>query len=76
VPFLENTEFRKLEVVCDHRPRWLNEEMARLSLLVEETPLSDGGALLVIVPVPGVVRRIGSNRHASGSRYKHCGCGG
>ncbi|MFD2113770.1 Fe-only nitrogenase accessory protein AnfO [Thiorhodococcus fuscus] len=32
IPFLEQTDFRRLEVVCDHPPRWLDKQLPALGL--------------------------------------------
>lgn len=35
IPFLSNGRFRKLEILCDHLPKWLSWELERLNLSAE-----------------------------------------
>lgn len=32
LPFLNNTSFYELEIICSHEPRWLEEELKRLNM--------------------------------------------
>ncbi|WP_010254223.1 Fe-only nitrogenase accessory AnfO family protein [Treponema primitia] len=32
LPFFEEAQFERLEIICDHVPRWFNEELGRLNL--------------------------------------------
>lgn len=39
IPFLEGTPFQKLEILCDHIPRWFSRKLDELNLMVEvESP--------------------------------------
>ncbi len=35
LPFMENTTFQKLEIICEHAPRWFATEFERLHLRAE-----------------------------------------
>ncbi|HSQ40851.1 MAG TPA: Fe-only nitrogenase accessory protein AnfO [Fibrobacteraceae bacterium] len=35
IPFLEKEYFNRLEIICEHPPRWMGSEMERLSLRAE-----------------------------------------
>jgi Fe-only nitrogenase accessory protein AnfO len=54
IPFLATTAFQKLEILCDHPPRWLPGELARLNMRAETgTPGHPGGGVTIIVlPLP------------------------
>ncbi|RRJ97454.1 Fe-only nitrogenase accessory protein AnfO [Opitutaceae bacterium TAV4] len=52
LPFLETTVFRSLEVLCDHCPRWMDEELDRLNLRFEESVWDEGGVKVTITPAP------------------------
>ncbi|THF65929.1 Fe-only nitrogenase accessory protein AnfO [Pseudothauera nasutitermitis] len=43
IPFLERGQFRKLEIVCDHIPKWMAWEMERLDLSAESEAVDSSG---------------------------------
>lgn len=49
IPFLQRGQFRKLEIVCDHLPKWLSWEMEQLDLSAESEVLDVSGTLQVTV---------------------------
>ncbi len=50
VPVLEGKAFKKLEIICDHIPRWFRNELRNLKLAAEpETPDESGQWLKVVV---------------------------
>lgn len=55
IPFMESLAFKKLEILCDHVPRWFSKECEQLNLVTEskaiETPIH--GLLLTISPKTG-----------------------
>ena len=53
VPFMSGVTFKKLEVLCDHPPRWFSNELGKLNLMVEsELPDSAGqGLKVMVVPI-------------------------
>jgi Fe-only nitrogenase accessory protein AnfO len=51
LPFLQNTSFHKLEVVCKHVPKWFEKTFEVLKLQVEVTELNDGLCKVVVTPV-------------------------
>jgi Fe-only nitrogenase accessory protein AnfO len=73
LPFLETVPFHRLEILCDHVPRWLDMELAELGLAVESLTKNEPDATMTIVLAPKQGHRsvpIGRRRHSS------CGCGG
>jgi Fe-only nitrogenase accessory protein AnfO len=54
IPILEKFAFQKLEIICDHLPRWFPQECERLNLLNEsESPQDTGHGLKVIIRPKG-----------------------
>jgi len=53
VPFMAGVAFKRLEVLCDHAPRWFDRELHKLNLTVaSEQPGSTGkGVKVLVVPV-------------------------
>lgn len=50
MPALEETSFKKLEIICDHLPRWFNNELRNLKLTAgPEVPDETGKWLKVVV---------------------------
>ena len=50
IPALEDTSFKKLEIICDHIPRWFYNELRNLKLAAEpEVPDETGQWLKVVV---------------------------
>jgi Fe-only nitrogenase accessory protein AnfO len=41
-PFFQNTEFKKLEFICNHIPKWFDKEFATLKLEVRVEESTDG----------------------------------
>jgi Fe-only nitrogenase accessory protein AnfO len=52
IPFLEKTTFDKLEILCDHPPRWLGREFERLNLRFEAEALDAHGHEVRIMVYP------------------------
>jgi Fe-only nitrogenase accessory protein AnfO len=55
IPFMEKTAFQKLEIFCDHPPRWFAKEFERLKLSAHAEALDSGGHELKITVVPASV---------------------
>jgi Fe-only nitrogenase accessory protein AnfO len=75
MPFFETVSFRRLEVLCEHVPKWFPMEMAGLGLKVEaQTPDASGNGMLTVVVVP----KCGPRSCPPGRRSKSssCHCGG
>jgi Fe-only nitrogenase accessory protein AnfO len=73
MPFFETVTFSRLEVVCEHIPRWFSFELEELGLKVEsQTPNASGVGISVVV-VPGC----GARSCPSGRRKRSfsCNCG-
>lgn len=43
MPVLKETSFKKLEIVCDHLPRWFNNELRNLQLTAEPEVSDESG---------------------------------
>ena len=74
IPFFETTSFTRLEITCDHLPRWFEFELPQLSLRLESTKKISGSSDIVAVVVPEVGERTcprGRTRRSCG-----CSCGG
>jgi Fe-only nitrogenase accessory protein AnfO len=52
VPFMACVAFKRLEVLCDHVPRWFGRELGKLNLVVasEEPDMSGKGMMVIVVP--------------------------
>jgi len=75
IPFLETTSFKRLEVICDHAPRWFEFELPDLSMKVESREKMAGSDEMKIVLVPTEGERTvpkGRTRRSCGG----CSCGG
>jgi len=51
IPFIKETYFSSLEIICDHPPRWLAKEKYELKIYVESQTLDKDGIKLVITPI-------------------------
>jgi Fe-only nitrogenase accessory protein AnfO len=51
LPFLQKTAFQKLEVLCEHAPRWFDKEFAGLKLRQESREAGEGLCLVTVLPV-------------------------
>ncbi len=74
MPFFETVSFRRLEIVCDHVPKWFAMEFAGLGLRVEShAPSAGGKGVMTVVVVP----QCGPRSCPPGKRAKssscHCG---
>lgn len=49
IPFLEKRAFQKLNVICSHKPRWMDAELARLHLRAETTLRDNGREMLIAI---------------------------
>jgi len=74
MPFFETVPFQKLEIVCEHIPRWFPMELETLGLRVEsqtQQALEDGMMTVTVVP------KCGTRSCPPGKRSKgfscHCG---
>jgi Fe-only nitrogenase accessory protein AnfO len=52
VPTLERKAFKKLEIICDHMPKWFNNELRNLKLTAEPEVPDESGLWLKIVVSP------------------------
>lgn len=74
LPFFETTSFQKLEIHCDHIPRWFKMELPSLGLHVDsQIPDSTGNGMTVTVKP-----KSGTRSSPPGRRSKSfgCSCGG
>jgi Fe-only nitrogenase accessory protein AnfO len=74
MPFFEAIPFRRLEIVCEHIPRWFSFELEELGLKVEsQTPNASGIGISVVVAPGCGVRSCPTGRK---KRSFSCNCGG
>lgn len=74
MPFFETVSFRRLEIFCEHVPKWFSMELEGLGLRVEsQTPDAEGNGMTVVV-VPKCGRR--SCPPGKRTRRFSCNCGG
>ncbi|MBK1680715.1 Fe-only nitrogenase accessory protein AnfO [Rhodocyclus tenuis] len=64
IPFLERGQFRRLEVLCDHLPKWMTWEMERLDMSAESEEIDATGSGLRVTVYPrntpeGGARKVG-----------------
>jgi len=52
IPFMNAAAFRKLEIICDHLPRWFSREIDQLSLRTESKALDASGHGIIVIVVP------------------------
>jgi len=75
MPFFEMVSFRRLEISCDHVPKWFAMELERLGLRVEsQAPEVRGNGEIAVVVVP----KCGPRSCPPGKRSSgfSCHCGG
>lgn len=74
LPFFETTSFARLEIICDHLPRWLPFELDELGLRLENQKAYEKGDGLQIIILP----RSGERTSPKGRRKRNfsCSCGG
>lgn len=75
MPFFETVSFGKLEIICEHIPKWFPMEFAGLGLKIEsQTPQILGNGPMTVVVVP----KCGPRSCPPGKRGKSssCHCGG
>jgi len=48
LPFLQSTPFTRLDIVCDHVPKWFSGELAAMKLNFSTEPLKDGRWLVSV----------------------------
>ncbi|EIQ02156.1 Fe-only nitrogenase accessory protein AnfO [Opitutaceae bacterium TAV1] len=76
IPFLEAGAFRKLEVLCDHTPRWMEKELERLHLRADSEDWETSGVRITLSPDPdSATGRSTEHRHALPSGFSGCGGG-
>ena len=69
IPFLTGTPFRRLDLVCDHVPRWLMRAMRALDMEAEIVELPGLGITATITRrAVGVVNALGQEMRVSGFR--------
>jgi Fe-only nitrogenase accessory protein AnfO len=52
IPFMKETALRKLEILCDHIPRWFNQVVTQLNLQVESEVIDDSGRGVTVIVMP------------------------
>lgn len=52
LPILEARDFQQLKIICDHKPRWLDAELARLALRSDTTfPRRNQEMFIMVYPL-------------------------
>jgi Fe-only nitrogenase accessory protein AnfO len=75
MPFFETVSFGRLEILCEHLPKWFPMELAGLNLKVEtQTRDASSNGMLTVVVIP----KCGPRSCPPGKRSKSssCHCGG
>jgi len=52
IPFLEEAAFQKLEILCDHVPRWFDQTLVQLNLKAESQYSDAAGRQVKVIVVP------------------------
>jgi Fe-only nitrogenase accessory protein AnfO len=52
IPFMEKTDFKKLEIYCEHIPRWFDRVMKELNMIVESNVPDTSGQGITLLVVP------------------------
>ncbi len=73
MPFFEMVSFRRLEILCEHVPRWFSMELERLGLRVESQTIAMGNGKMAVVVVPKCGPRSCPPGKKSGGSSCHCG---
>lgn len=50
LPFFEKTTFSRLDIICDHVPKWFSSELAQLKLSFTVEPLAGGRQTVSVQP--------------------------
>jgi Fe-only nitrogenase accessory protein AnfO len=73
MPFFELVSFQRLEIVCQHTPKWFAMEFASLGLRVESTTQGPLGSEMLVVVVPACGARSCPPGRKGGRSGCHCG---
>jgi len=74
MPFFETVSFARLEILCEHTPKWFSMELAALGLKVEtQTPDASGNGKMTVVVIPKCGPRSSPPGRRSKSSSCHCG---
>jgi Fe-only nitrogenase accessory protein AnfO len=52
IPFFQETGFKKLEVLCDHRPKWFGKELGSLNVCIASEGVADSGHGITVTICP------------------------
>jgi Fe-only nitrogenase accessory protein AnfO len=73
MPFLETTSFARLEVFCDHIPKWFAREFEELDLKISSTVVDPTGNGMTVTVVPQTTTRSQPRGRRPGRSGCHCG---
>ncbi len=65
IPFFQTTQFNRIDIVCDHVPKWFSSELAEMKLNYSTEPVKNGRWLV----------SVRSNAHRNGHRSGCSSCG-
>jgi len=73
MPFFETVAFQRLEIICQHVPKWFAMELTALGLRVDSTIVDPSGNKITVVVVPACGTRSCPPGKRRGSSGCHCG---
>ena len=73
MPFFELVSFRRLEIICQHTPKWFATEFVSLGLRLDSTAPGPSGTDQLVVVVPACGTRSCPPGRRSGRSGCHCG---
>lgn len=73
MPFFETVAFQRLEIICQHIPKWFAMEFPGLGLRVDSTTADASGNEITVVVVPACGKRSCPPGKQRGSSGCHCG---
>ena len=65
IPFFKTTQFNRIDILCDHVPKWFSSELAEMKLNYATEPVKNGRWLV----------SVRSNAHRNGHRSGCSSCG-
>jgi Iron only nitrogenase protein AnfO (AnfO_nitrog) len=51
IPFIQQTNFKKLTIICDHLPKWINRVLDVFKLEASTTEMDNGNIVAVLQPM-------------------------
>ncbi len=54
IPFLTETQFGSLEIICEHAPKWFETELNKMNVMIKSKTLDPLGMKVVLCPSEGM----------------------